>query len=79
VYYPEWTVAHVLVERNTEYDMGKLPSRQRPVFTMRLAVAERRIIEAAAASRTEYLSEYIRRAALEAARRDLTNGDDAAR
>ena len=51
--------------------MVKLPSRERPVFTLRLAAAERRILEAAAAQRPEYLSEFIRRSALEAARRDL--------
>jgi uncharacterized protein (DUF1778 family) len=49
----------------------KLPSRERPVFTLRLAQSERRVLEAAAAQRPEHLSEFIRRTALEAARRDL--------
>jgi len=47
------------------------PSRERPVYTLRLADAERRRLEAAAAERGEYLAEYIRRTALLAARRDL--------
>lgn len=48
-----------------------IPSRERPVYTMRLALAERRVLEAAAAARNEYLAEYIRRVALDAARREL--------
>lgn len=60
--------------------MATVPSRERPVFTLRLAVAERRLLEAAAAERAEYLSEYIRRNSLAAARQDLsteseTNGN----
>lgn len=51
--------------------MAKLPSRERPVYTLRLAIAERRLLEAAAARQTEHLAEYIRRTALEAARREL--------
>jgi uncharacterized protein (DUF1778 family) len=48
------------------------PSRERPVFTMRLGSAERALIQAAATARAEYTSEFIRRTALEAARRELT-------
>ena len=47
------------------------PSRERPVYTLRLGVAERALLEAAAAQRSEYLAEYLRDRALEAARRDL--------
>jgi uncharacterized protein (DUF1778 family) len=46
-------------------------SRGRPIYTLRLGTPERRLLEAAAAQRKEALSEYIRRAALHAARRDL--------
>jgi uncharacterized protein (DUF1778 family) len=48
-----------------------IPSRERPVYTLRLAQAERRLLEAAAAARQEYLAEYIRRTALSAARQDV--------
>ena len=48
------------------------PSRERPVYTLRLALSERCILEAAAAQHREYLAEFIRRTALEAARRELT-------
>ena len=51
--------------------MATVPSRERPVFTLRLAVAERQLLEAAAAERAEYLAEFIRRSSLAAARRDL--------
>lgn len=50
----------------------KLPSRQRSGYTLRLGRAERRLLEAGAAKRTERLSEYLRRTATEAARRDLS-------
>ena len=52
--------------------MATLPSRERPVYTMRLATAERQLLQAAAANRQEFLAEYIRRSSLTAARRDLT-------
>ena len=52
--------------------MATLPSRERPVYTIRLATTERRLLEAAAAHRQEYLAEYIRRTSLTAARRDLS-------
>lgn len=47
------------------------PSRERAVYTLRLGNAERRLLEAAAAQKREYLAEYVRRTALDAARRDL--------
>jgi uncharacterized protein (DUF1778 family) len=52
--------------------MATVFSRERPVFTIRLGTAERRLLEAAAAERHEYLAEFIRRTSLTAARRDLT-------
>ena len=51
--------------------MVKPPSRERPVYTLRLATIERRLLEAAAMQRDEYLAEFIRRTALEAARKNL--------
>ena len=50
----------------------QIPSRERAVYTMRLATAERRLLEAAAAHRQEFLSEFIRRTSLTAARQDLS-------
>jgi uncharacterized protein (DUF1778 family) len=47
-----------------------VPSRERGVYTLRLAEAERRLLEAAAASRQEYLAEFIRRTAIESAKRE---------
>jgi uncharacterized protein (DUF1778 family) len=52
--------------------MVKPTSRERPIYTLRLARAERRILEAAAAQRDLYLAEFIRLSALEAARRLLS-------
>ena len=52
--------------------MTRVRSRERSVYTLRLAAAERRLLEAAAAERQEYLAEYIRRISLAAARRDLS-------
>ena len=50
------------------------PSRARElVYTMRLARAERRLIEAAAIRRGEYMSEFVRRTCAEAARRELAD------
>lgn len=50
----------------------KIPSRARTKPTsIRLSVAERRLIEAAAAQRQEYMAEYIRSRVMEAVRRDL--------
>jgi uncharacterized protein (DUF1778 family) len=43
----------------------------RGVYAMRLGADERRLIEAAAAAREQPLSVYIRRVAIESARRDL--------
>jgi uncharacterized protein (DUF1778 family) len=54
----------------------KVPSRERPVYTLRLAAGERRVLEAAAAERAEYLAEFIRRTALEAARRALAGSTE---
>ena len=48
-----------------------IPSRERPVYTIRLATTERRLLEAAASDRKEYLAEYIRRTSLTSARQDL--------
>jgi uncharacterized protein (DUF1778 family) len=50
----------------------KPPSRRRSEYTLRLGQTERRLLEVAAAARSEYLGEYIRRSALEAASRELT-------
>jgi uncharacterized protein (DUF1778 family) len=48
------------------------PGQARPPYTMRIGDDERRIVAAAAALRGEALAAYIRRVALLAARRDLT-------
>ena len=51
-----------------------VPSRARTApYTLRLSVAERRVLEAAAAQRSEYLAEYLRGRALEVARRELAD------
>ena len=49
-----------------------VPSRARGGVTIRISVAERRLLEAASATRPEHLTTYIREAALQIARRDLT-------
>lgn len=54
----------------------KVPSRERKPYSMRLGAAERRLLEAAAAMRQEYLGEYIRRSAVEAARRELAPSNE---
>lgn len=46
-------------------------ARGRPIYTLRLGSSERRLLEAAAADKGVPLSEYIRRVALETARREL--------
>jgi uncharacterized protein (DUF1778 family) len=48
-----------------------IPSRARGVLAFRISAAERRMLEEAAAGRCEYLTTYIRDAALAAARRDV--------
>ncbi len=48
--------------------MVKPTSRERPVYSIRLGMAERRLLEAAAVRKDEYLAEFIRRSALLAAR-----------
>lgn len=48
------------------------PGTPRPTYAMRLGEDERRVISAAAAQKGEALSAYIRRVALETARRELT-------
>lgn len=53
-----------------------VPSRERPVYTIRISAAERRLLAAAADQAREYLSEYIRRTSLAAARRDLLGQAD---
>lgn len=50
----------------------KTPGQPRKTFAMRLGDDERRVIEAAAASKGVPVSQYIRRSALGAARRELT-------
>jgi uncharacterized protein (DUF1778 family) len=47
------------------------PGPARQTYAMRLAEDERRVVAAAAAQRGEPLSAYIRRVALETARREL--------
>ncbi len=47
------------------------PGKPRPTYAMRLGDDERRVVEAAAAQRGEPLSSYIRRVALDRARREL--------
>lgn len=49
----------------------KYTAKGRPVYSMRLATTERRIMEAAASLHDEPLSTYIRRVALARARREL--------
>lgn len=50
--------------------------RRDPVYSLRLGVRVRRLLEAAAALHDESLAEYMRRTAADAARRDLTqNGE----
>lgn len=51
-----------------------VPTRERRVYSIRLGAAERAILEAAADHRAEYLAEFIRRSALEAAAREVTRG-----
>jgi uncharacterized protein (DUF1778 family) len=46
-------------------------TRGRPTYAMRLGDVERRVIEAAAAQKGEPMSAYIRRVALQAARKEL--------
>lgn len=53
----------------------KPPSRERPVYTLRLAQSERATIEAAARARKEYLAEFIRRSALEAAENQMAEAE----
>lgn len=53
-----------------------IPSRARGTLPIRVSAAERRILEAAAAQRPEYVTTYMREVSLEAALRDLA-GDDA--
>lgn len=52
------------------------PGTPRPTYAMRLGDDERRVIEAAAAQRREPLSAYIRRVALERARRELAGAEE---
>ena len=53
------------------------PGLPRPTYAMRLGDDERRVVEAAAAQRGEALSAYIRRVALEGARRELAGVEGA--
>jgi uncharacterized protein (DUF1778 family) len=54
-----------------------VPSRARGTMAIRISVAERRLIEAAAASRPEYVTTFVREAAIEAARQELAGTPDA--
>jgi uncharacterized protein (DUF1778 family) len=51
--------------------MAKPLIRRRPNYSVRLSLAERRLLEAAASHRGEYLSEFVRNSALSAATRVL--------
>lgn len=51
-----------------------VPSRARATLAIRVSGAERRLLEAAAASRPEYLTVFVREAALETARREVASG-----
>jgi hypothetical protein len=53
-----------------------VPSRARRTLPIRVSEAERAVIEAAAAQRPEYLTTYIREAALAVARRELAEQSD---
>lgn len=55
------------------------PGAPRSTYAIRLGACERRIIQAGAAQRGEPLSVYIRRVALESARRDLATPTPAER
>ena len=50
-------------------------AKGRPIYAMRLGTPERRLLEAAAAMYDVSLAEYIRRIALQAARRELLGTD----
>jgi len=56
--------------------METYTARGRPPFAVRLATTERRVLEAAAAQTREAVGTYIRRVALERARRELATGED---
>lgn len=49
----------------------RTPSQARSTVALRLSAAERRLLEAAAATKPQYVTSYIREAAIAAARRDL--------
>jgi uncharacterized protein (DUF1778 family) len=51
----------------------EIPSRARAGLTIRVSADERSLLEAAAARRPEYLTRYIRLAALEVARREVAS------
>ena len=50
-----------------------IPSRARAGLTIRVSADERSLLESAAARRPEYLTRYIRLAALEVARREVAS------
>jgi uncharacterized protein (DUF1778 family) len=54
-----------------------VPSKARGLLAIRLSTQERAVLEAAAASRPEYLTTFVREAALEAARRELAGSGSA--
>ena len=57
-------------------EMRGIPSRARAGYSLRLSAVERRLLDAAAARRPEYLSDYIRRTLLEAARGETSLGEN---
>lgn len=50
-----------------------VPSKARGLLAIRLSAQERAVLEAAAAIRPEYVTTFIRQAALKAARQELAN------
>ena len=57
--------------RHDKQHRPRPPQQRRGTIAIRMSDAERRIIEAAASAQPQYVTTYIREAALEAARRDL--------
>lgn len=49
----------------------EVPSKARGVLAIRVSKAERQLLEAAAAQRPEYVTTYVREAAIRAARKEL--------
>lgn len=53
-----------------------MPSRARGVLAIRVSDAERRLLEAAAATGPEYLGRFVREAALAVAREEVLKGTE---